>query len=302
MERRYCDLRQEGRKLSGIAMPYGQISPTFKEKFVPGSFRFAPDGVILNAMHDRRKPLARYPGGGLELVDTPEALSIRADLPETTDANDTLALVQRGILAGLSIEFDALEERTESGIRVVTKALLGGIGVVDRAAYSGTTVEARRRIGRIRATVPYKKRLDCRCKKDCDAVNFQPLSFADAINDADREILAIRSRYADSIGSKKAGTLRFTETDDGLQVTVDIPDTAAGTDLLKQADSVPLLARPVWDEATSQHTVKDGVSTVTKADIRAILIGPTDADQGWPKVLINGRLQTPKPRRQRFYL
>ena len=46
-------------------------------------------------------------GGGLELVDTETELTIRAELPETSESNDVLELVRSGVLRGLSIEFSA---------------------------------------------------------------------------------------------------------------------------------------------------------------------------------------------------
>ena len=145
-EYRYTELRAEGeRQLSGVAITYNEIArlPFGKERFEVRAFGdLGAADVILNTMHDRRRPLARS-GSGLTLTDTPQALEVRAELPNTREADDTLELVRSGVLRGLSIEFKATRERMISGVRSIQAARLTGIGVVDRAAYPQSSVEAR---------------------------------------------------------------------------------------------------------------------------------------------------------------
>ena len=47
-----------------------------------------------------------------------------------------LALVEAGVLRGLSLEFQATTERWEGNLRTIEAAKLSGVAVVDRAAYS----------------------------------------------------------------------------------------------------------------------------------------------------------------------
>ena len=110
----------------------------------PGAF--APLGdAILNAQHDRATPLARTDGGGLTLLDSEAALEIRAELPPTRSADDVLELVRAKVMRGLSIEFVALTERSEANVRIIERARLVGIGVVDTPRLSRVgMVEARR--------------------------------------------------------------------------------------------------------------------------------------------------------------
>ena len=145
-EYRYSELRAEGeRQLFGVAVRYGDVAemPFGRERFEVRAFGdLAAADVILNTMHDRRRPLARS-GSGLTLTDTPQALEVRATLPKTRESDDTLELVRSGVLRGLSIEFKATRERMVSGVRSIQAARLTGIGVVDRAAYPQSSVEAR---------------------------------------------------------------------------------------------------------------------------------------------------------------
>ena len=148
LERRFCELRAdaEGRILEGVAVRYDDVAALpwgLKERILPGAFGESVNGdVILNAQHNRERPLARTPKT-LTIVDTPQALSVRAVLPETRDADDVLRLVSAGVLSGLSIEFRVSRERMIGGVREVSGAKLSAVAVVDRPAYPKSEVSAR---------------------------------------------------------------------------------------------------------------------------------------------------------------
>ena len=139
-EFRFCEVRPEGRVLSGQGIVYGDVARvgTRSERFLPGAL-----DVLLNVQHDRGRVLARTGGGGLVLTDTATALEVRAELPETAEASDTLTLVERGVLRGFSLEFQALRERMEGPTRVIISARLAGLAVVDRPAYKASSVTTR---------------------------------------------------------------------------------------------------------------------------------------------------------------
>ena len=154
IERRFFELREADGVLSGVVMRYGAIArlPWGSERFSPGAFGdVGALDVVLRWQHDRGRPLARTGrGGGLTLTDTRESLTMRAEPPDTRDARDALTLVRAGVLRGLSVEFEATREAMEAAVRVVHRAILSGIGVVDRPAYDASTVAARhaaRRLG-----------------------------------------------------------------------------------------------------------------------------------------------------------
>ena len=144
-ERRFAEgVTVEGRTLTGTAMRYGDVATVAgqRERFEPGAFGKTQD-AMLNLHHERSRPLARTGGGGLELTDNADALTLTATLPETRDAKDALALVKSGVLRGLSVEFRSKRERREAGVRVIERAELVAIGLVDTPAYDAATVSAR---------------------------------------------------------------------------------------------------------------------------------------------------------------
>ena len=98
-------------QLSGTAIRYGDVAtlPFGKEVIDAGAFGNLEDAdLILNRQHDRGKPLARSGGGGLEVIDSPSELRLRADLPDTPTGREAMTLVRSGVLRGFSIEFRAL--------------------------------------------------------------------------------------------------------------------------------------------------------------------------------------------------
>ena len=145
-EFRYCELRSEGRLLTGTAIRYGDtanIANVFQERIMAGAFGdLGSVDILLNVQHDRTRPLART-GAGLRLLDDARELNIVADIPATRDGDDVLTMVRGRILRGLSIEFKPVQQKFIDGVRVIDRAVLRGIAVVDSPAYKKSVVEAR---------------------------------------------------------------------------------------------------------------------------------------------------------------
>ena len=303
LERRACELRfTSGRTLEGTALRYGDVAEIgggLRERFEPGAF--APVGdVVLNSSHDRTTPLARTDGGGLEITDGADALRIKATLPDTTAANDTLTLVKTRVLRGLSIEFKALRERFEDGVRVVERALLSGIAVVDVAAYANSTVEARRRKKErrtwVRGGIRYGVQAFCECLDgDCKKVLFHPVAL-EHLEDETADVLAIAGRMSETLGSLFGGSLLFRNRPElnrmDFELTDAARDTQAGRTLMDQVDArVPVYARPLINEAESKFVDVAGVREFTHASIIALLfktIADTEAREGWTPLIIGG--------------
>ena len=104
-ERRYSgtEFRAEGRRLSGTVMRYGDISPSHRERFEPGSLRMA-EAVHLDLHHDVERAVAWHPGGGLTLQNGRGELRMTAALPPIPAADRALAEIKAGRVDGLSVE------------------------------------------------------------------------------------------------------------------------------------------------------------------------------------------------------
>ncbi len=278
------EIRVAGRTLHGTVIRYGDVSLEHRERFEPGVFHPFPP-VPLNLQHDPDSIVA--PAGSYQLHDSAESLGLRGELPAGSAA---LSLVRRGALNGFSVEFRARQERRdEAGLRVIEKAELVAIGLVDVPSYPGSTAEVRRRgdrggrLGTYRGSIPTNRQMECRCGPgDCLEALFEEGAFGDATSARGRDILAVVGEYSSAIQSKRRGGVRFWSGKDGrLEYAVDIPNTERGRALMETGENVDLLARPVIDSAASKFTRQGPLVRYQSARIRALTIGPTDAATGW---------------------
>lgn len=136
LETRLSECRLDGGTLSGVLLPYGEVSAEFRERFVPGAFGDVGATVPINLQHDRAVQI-----GDGELSDGPDALRVSLEVPMAYRS-----LVKRGALNGFSVEFESVRESRESGVRVIESAILRGAALVDRGAYDGARVEARSKV------------------------------------------------------------------------------------------------------------------------------------------------------------
>ena len=323
------EIRAEGRRLSGTVMRFGDVSPSHRERFEPGSIRLA-ESVHLDLHHDPERAVAWHPGGGLELDNGRQALAMRADLPPIPAADRALAEIRAGRVDGLSVEFRALSERREGEIRVIEEAVLAGIGIVRSPSYGGSRVEARAKSGRtLRAVVPVDRELQCECIAQGGAASacramvrlerevMQPMAdmidraFAEAQAGVQgRDVLAVGRNYGNPIASARRGTLRAVPTAQGLDIEADLPSGRVGDDVVAASETAGVIARPLIDYESDETEFVDTAEgrVVTKARLRAILIGATDSREGWPDARIaydgNGeeRLAAPRRRERRLWL
>ena len=153
LERRYiAGLEVQGRSIRGRVLRYldeATIATGFgqkRERFARGAFGDVGRlDTTLDLMHSTERRIARTGGGGLVLTQDGDDVLLAATLPETRDADDTIALVRAGVLRGFSIEFSAETDEWAGDLRTVTRAGLPSIGVVDRPAFaSAQGIELRR--------------------------------------------------------------------------------------------------------------------------------------------------------------
>ena len=110
LERRFiAGLEVDGRTLRGRAIRYGDeaiIQTGFgvkRERFAAGAFGDVSRlDTTLDLQHAPERRIARTGGGGLVLTQDGDDVLLAATLPETRDADDTIALVRAGVLRGFS--------------------------------------------------------------------------------------------------------------------------------------------------------------------------------------------------------
>lgn len=293
-ERRYSQFRASGNVLAGTAIKYGDVAVTSmgRERFRAGCFKPIGD-VILNYMHLRTEPICRNgPNGNLQLIDTEQSLEVRAELNPDFDGK-ILDRVRTQTLRGLSVEFIPVEESIEENIRVISKANLVGIGLVDKPAYPKSVVQLR--ASGFRSRVPYGKSLGCECVSgDCTHAVLSGESFIDIdeiiAGKSERDVTAVVGDYKDTVGSLKQGTLRLEQTDDGLDIEIPrLPATQAVNDLIEMAAGATLLARPYFkqtEQSKSESVIEtddegNKVLRVKGANLKSIVLGFSDRDDGW---------------------
>ncbi len=159
VERRFVEFRQSSAGvIEGVLIPYGvpsRIAGVFSEEFRAGGVRIA-DSILANRQHDRTRPLARR-GHGLTLTDSSIELRAAIELPDTTEGRDTRALIEGGVLRGLSAEFRAIrDEWPAPDRRIIHEAELRGLAVVDDPGHEGAVIEEVR--ARLAAGAPARRR------------------------------------------------------------------------------------------------------------------------------------------------
>lgn len=288
------EVRVAGRTLTGIAMPYGTVSPDFRERFEPGAFGEVR-AVDVNLQHDPAIVLAR----AATLTDSPRALTVRAELDEGSGA---AALVRRGALRGFSVEFHARAERSEAGVRVVERAELSGLALVDRPAYPAAGAEVRARSGTtLQQDIPLDREVRCECVGvQCRWAELGPPlqeAFDEAFRRAD-EILAVRGTYGTPLASKGRGSVRagahHTGDEAFVRVEVDLPEGPDGDQIVRDIDNTGATrVRPYLDRNLSigeerPSGVEPGALTMrySRIVLRSLVVGATDAIAGWPAPLL----------------
>lgn len=151
-EVRFCELRvsESERTIEGTIVRFddeASIAGVFRERILPNAFEMRSD-MILNQQHDRTKPLAKLDNvaeASFSIRQTASAYEIRARIARTTVGDDALYNIRNGLLSGFSVEMKVHDEdwREEASLRLIKRATMAGVALVDRPAYPQSSVEAR---------------------------------------------------------------------------------------------------------------------------------------------------------------
>ena len=187
--------QQESREIEGRPIVFGvrsvNLTPWSSTRKVyeilePGCISrelLAKSDVILNLNHSNKVPdvLGRYRNSDkdtLSLVLRGDGIDCRCDLPKTNNANDTLELMKRGDITGMSFAFEDDWEDSENGVsyektndiedgkevwlRHVKKiTALYDVSIVTNPAYEQTTVGLRE------ASEAIDNAIEAQMKREC---------------------------------------------------------------------------------------------------------------------------------------
>lgn len=282
------ELRFKGNSLEGYALRYNTRSESHQERFLPGSIRLAKS-VNFCLQHRQNETISYRPNGGLKLNVRMEGLHLKSSLPPEgiPISSEVRKLVESG--AGLSIEFQSIKERQNGDTREILDAVISGIGLVKNPSYPNTQVELR--AGGFRAFFPSNRDLDCDCVSgDCDQINLQDsaiesmASHMAAIGRTGRDVLLVGKDYSRPLASAAKRTLLATQRDNGLELTGQLPDTTYARDLIEVSTATGLIARPLFVEDTLKYTEAGKVRQISRAELRAVLLGISDRRAGWEDV------------------
>jgi hypothetical protein len=151
IERRAAELeiRAKGRKLEGYAAIFGSRAKIadFDEEIRSGAFAEslqARGDILALVDHMPTQLLARTRNGSLKLSEDTRGLAFEIDLPQTTLANDILALAEARSLGGASLGFIAKRDEWKGSLRTLHTVDLREISIVSAwPAYPETSVTAR---------------------------------------------------------------------------------------------------------------------------------------------------------------
>ena len=112
--------------------------------FEQDAFHWPDEGIVIRRQHDRQSPIIRVQ----PYVEGRELKVAGPLLNDTMGRNIAVAMQgEHPLYTGLSVEFNAEREARRGGMRVISRALLGGAGLVDSPSYKGSTVEVREESG-----------------------------------------------------------------------------------------------------------------------------------------------------------
>ena len=125
-------------RLTGILATFGELASDRPDIFDRGALVWDDGGFVLNEAHNRQAPITRI----TPILDG-DTLRVDHALPATQRGRDAAVLIADKTLTGLSVELEraSIRATTRGGIRHISYAKIVGAGLVDKAAFTGSTVE-----------------------------------------------------------------------------------------------------------------------------------------------------------------
>jgi HK97 family phage major capsid protein len=131
----------ETRTIKGLVVPFAKVGNTSAGpvRFNFGAFgEIDPSQIVLNAEHDRTRPLGRGVAESLEV--SPAGISMAFKIAPTNAGNDALVEAAEGLRPAFSIEAKVNEYSIERGVMVVSSALMEAVAHVTNPAFKDATI------------------------------------------------------------------------------------------------------------------------------------------------------------------
>lgn len=282
------EIRSDGRTISGPVVRYGDVAPSFREMFEPEAFASVADPLPVHLEHDRSF-IVRPDGSRERVMRRADGIGLELRLGEHSAA---LKMVRSGYLTGWSPEFVSLAERRESGLRVIERAHLAGVGLVHEPAYKQSRVELRStKMALMRAGILPQRRNSCECSgRECSYASFTPEALAEEaarINEG-ADVIAAWGNYSNPLASTSKGTVRVRWQAEGQElgrfdIEIDLPDTDLGRSVVAASEDAGIVVRPFLDPRRSVGQRIGETMAYSAIFTRAFIVSSTDAREGWPE-------------------
>jgi len=131
----------ETRTIKGLVVPFSKVGNTSAGpvRFEFGAFGdIDPSQIVLNAEHDRTRPLGRGVAESLEV--SPAGISMAFKIAPTNAGNDALIEAAEGLRPAFSIEANVNEYSIEKGVMVVSSANLEAVAHVTNPAFKDAQI------------------------------------------------------------------------------------------------------------------------------------------------------------------
>jgi len=142
-------------RFNSLSQPIPGASGLFLEKLAPGCFAESlagTDDIRALVDHDDSKIIGKRSNGSLRIKEDSVGLRVEIDVPRTSYGDDLLALIDSGLIAGMSFGFfaldDAWSQATVNGeqwaVRTVTRAYVYEVTATSIPCYEETSLAAAR--------------------------------------------------------------------------------------------------------------------------------------------------------------
>ena len=131
----------ETRTIKGLVVPFSKVGNTSAGpvRFEFGAFGdIDPSQIVLNAEHDRTRPLGRGVAESLEV--SPAGISMAFKIAPTNAGNDALIEAAEGLRPAFSIEANVNEYTIEKGVMVVSAARMEAVAHVTNPAFKDAQI------------------------------------------------------------------------------------------------------------------------------------------------------------------